>query len=138
MQIWHYLDKNNETKQVGEDELLSLANAGELTPQTNVWREGMANWIPAHSALPQLFADLPGTPPPIPAGISSGRVPGQRCHEVDYEIFGDDMQIVEVELDPGETVIAEAGAMNYLEPDITFEARMGDGSEPQQGMMGKL
>ena len=38
-----------------------------------------------------------------------------RCHEVDYEILGDDMQMVEVELDPGETVIAEAGAMNYNE-----------------------
>ena len=35
-----------------------------------------------------------------------------QCHEVDYEVFGDDMQIVEVELDPGETVIAEAGAMS--------------------------
>lgn len=35
-----------------------------------------------------------------------------KCHEVDYEIFGDDMQAVEVELDMGETVIVEAGAMN--------------------------
>ena len=61
-----------------------------------------------------------------------------QCHEVDYEIFGDDMQIVEVELDPGETVIAEAGAMNYMEQGIDFEARMGDGSQPQQGMFGKL
>ncbi len=61
-----------------------------------------------------------------------------RCHEVDYEIFGDDMQIVEVELDPGESVIAEAGAMNYMEEDITFEAKMGDGSQPQQGFMQKM
>jgi uncharacterized protein (TIGR00266 family) len=59
-------------------------------------------------------------------------------HEVDYEIFGDDMQLVEVELDPGETVIAEAGAMNYVEEGIEFTARMGDGSEPTQGIMGKL
>ncbi|MEC8590391.1 MAG: TIGR00266 family protein [Planctomycetota bacterium] len=59
-------------------------------------------------------------------------------HEVDYEVFGDDMQIVEVELDPGETVIAEAGAMNYMEEGITFEAKMGDGSEPQQGFMQKM
>lgn len=58
-----------------------------------------------------------------------------RCHEVDYEIFGDDMQIVEVELDPGETVIAEAGAMNYMEEDITFEAKMGDGSKVNAGIM---
>jgi uncharacterized protein (TIGR00266 family) len=60
------------------------------------------------------------------------------CHEVDYTIVGDDMQMVQVELDPGETVIAEAGAMNYMEPDIQFEARMGDGSEDDSGLIGKL
>jgi len=48
------------------------------------------------------------------------------------------MQIVEVELDPGETVIAEAGAMNYMEDGITYEARMGDGSQADDGVMGKL
>jgi len=61
-----------------------------------------------------------------------------QCHEVDYEIKGDDMQIVEVELDPGETVVAEAGAMNYIDDGISFEAKMGDGSDPGQGLMGKL
>ena len=61
-----------------------------------------------------------------------------KCHEVDYTIIGDDMQMVQVELDPGETVIAEAGAMNYMEPDIEFEARMGDGSEAESGLIGKL
>jgi uncharacterized protein (TIGR00266 family) len=62
----------------------------------------------------------------------------QKCHEIDYEIIGDDLQIVEIELDPGETVIAEAGVMNYMEDGITYEAKMGDGSEPDQGIMGKL
>ena len=61
-----------------------------------------------------------------------------KCHEVDYTIIGDDMQMVQVELDPGETVVAEAGAMNYMEPDIEFEARMGDGSEAESGLIGKL
>ncbi len=61
-----------------------------------------------------------------------------QCHEVDYEIFGDDMQIVEVELDPRETVIAEAGAMNYMEQDITFETKMGDGSKPVGGILDSL
>ncbi|MBM9604832.1 TIGR00266 family protein [Desulfopila inferna] len=61
-----------------------------------------------------------------------------RCHEVDYEIIGHDMQMVEVELDPNETVVAEAGAMNYMEDGIDFQAKMGDGSEPDQGFMGKL
>lgn len=60
------------------------------------------------------------------------------CHEVDYNIMGSDMQIVEVELDPGETVVAEAGAMNYMEDGITFEAKMGDGSEAGSGLLGKL
>jgi len=61
-----------------------------------------------------------------------------KCHEVDYEIFGDDMQTVEVELDPGETVIAEAGAMNWMEDGISFETKMGDGSRPEKGLFGKL
>ena len=61
-----------------------------------------------------------------------------RSHEIDYKIFGDDIQFVEIELDPGETVIAEAGSMVYMEQGITFEAKMGDGSEPNQGMLGKL
>ncbi|MCV6639334.1 TIGR00266 family protein [Candidatus Albibeggiatoa sp. nov. NOAA] len=61
-----------------------------------------------------------------------------RCHEVDYELFGDDMQIVEIELDPQETIIAEAGMMNYMEEDIVFEAKMGDGSEPQASFLQKV
>ncbi|MCB1134573.1 MAG: AIM24 family protein, partial [Verrucomicrobiae bacterium] len=61
-----------------------------------------------------------------------------RSHDLDYEIVGDDMQMVLVELDPDETVIAEAGAMNYMEDGIEFEARMGDGSTANEGLLGKL
>ncbi len=61
-----------------------------------------------------------------------------QSHEVDYEIFGNDMQVVEVELDRGETIIAEAGAMNWMEDDIVYEAKMGDGSNQDAGLMGKL
>ncbi len=61
-----------------------------------------------------------------------------QCHEIDYELIGDDIQVVEVELDPRETVIAEAGAMNYMEEGIEFEAKMGDGSNPDRGLFGKL
>ena len=59
-------------------------------------------------------------------------------HEIDYKIFGDDIQFVEIELDPRETVIAEAGTMVYMEQGISFEVKMGDGSTPNQGVMGKL
>ncbi|HPW95186.1 MAG TPA: TIGR00266 family protein [Fibrobacteraceae bacterium] len=61
-----------------------------------------------------------------------------RSDEVDYEIIGDDLQIVEIELDPTETIIAEAGSMNYMEEDISFEAKMGDGSNPGAGIMDSL
>ncbi len=61
-----------------------------------------------------------------------------KSHSVDYRLIGDDLQIVEVELDPGETVIAEAGAMNYMDEGIQFEAKMGDGSNPSAGFMDKL
>ena len=59
-------------------------------------------------------------------------------HVIDYQIKGESIQIVEVELDPGETVIAEAGAMLFMEEGIQFETKMGDGSNPDQGLFDKL
>ncbi len=59
-------------------------------------------------------------------------------HVIDYQIKGESIQIVEVELDPGETVIAEAGAMIFMEEGIQFETKMGDGSNPSQGLFDKL
>jgi uncharacterized protein (TIGR00266 family) len=59
-------------------------------------------------------------------------------HVIDYQIKGESIQIVEVELDPMETVIAEAGAMLFMEEGILFETKMGDGSNPSQGMFDKL
>lgn len=59
-------------------------------------------------------------------------------HVIDYEIKGESIQIVEVELDPMETVIAEAGAMLFMEDGIRFEAKMGDGSAMRQGLFDKL
>jgi uncharacterized protein (AIM24 family) len=58
-----------------------------------------------------------------------------RCHHVDYQIIGHDIQMVEIELDPDESVIAEAGSMTYIEQDINFAVQMGDGSG---GVMDKL
>jgi uncharacterized protein (TIGR00266 family) len=61
-----------------------------------------------------------------------------RSHEVDYHIFGDDLQFVEIELDPGETVIAEAGMMMYMEDGIRYDTKMGDGSNPKAGFLDTL
>ncbi|MFJ7831375.1 TIGR00266 family protein [Peribacillus sp. NPDC097284] len=59
-------------------------------------------------------------------------------HEIDYKLHGDDMQFVEVELDPKETVIAEAGSLMMMEDQIKMETIFGDGSSSSDGMMGKL
>ncbi len=59
-------------------------------------------------------------------------------HEIDYKIMSESIQLVEIELDPEETVIAEAGAMVYMEQGIEFETRLGDGSNPDNGFLGKL
>lgn len=59
-------------------------------------------------------------------------------HEIDYKIFGDDMQFVEVELDPQEAALAEAGGMMYMDDGIAMETIFGDGSQQQRGLLGAL
>lgn len=59
-------------------------------------------------------------------------------HVIDYEIIGDDLQFVEVELDPGEAAVGEAGAMMYMQDGISMDTVFGDGSAQEGGWMGKL
>src|SRR5688572_2966547 len=60
------------------------------------------------------------------------------AHEIDFRIYGDDMQFVEVELDPGESTVAEAGSMMYMTPGIAMETVFGDGSQQRRGFMDAL
>ena len=57
-------------------------------------------------------------------------------HEIDYHIHGDDMQFVEIELDPEEAVVAEAGGMMFMEEGIEMETIFGDGSQQNTGFLG--
>lgn len=59
-------------------------------------------------------------------------------HEIDYHVYGEEMQYVEIELDPQEVVIAEAGSFMMMENGIKMETIFGDGSTEQQGFLGKL
>jgi len=61
-----------------------------------------------------------------------------RSHEIDYEIFGEEMQYVEIELDPQEVVIAEAGSFMMMEQGIQMQTIFGDGSAQETGFLGKL
>jgi uncharacterized protein (TIGR00266 family) len=132
MKTWHYIEAGGAQGQAGEENLNELVKVGTIRRETNIWSEGMSEWQAAAKVLPALFQGA-GSPPPVPSGAAGGR-----SHEIDYEIIGESIQMVEIELDPGETVIAEAGAMNYMNDGITFETKMGDGSQPDSGMMGKL
>lgn len=59
-------------------------------------------------------------------------------HEIDYKIHGDDMQFVEIELDPAEAVVAEAGGMMFMDDGIAMETIFGDGSTQNAGVLGAL
>ncbi len=66
-------------------------------------------------------------------GEAVGKTIYKPADEIDYTIYGDDMQLVEIELDPGESVLAEAGAMNYMDANIKMETIFGDGSGEDEG-----
>ena len=144
---YYYLDSDGKVSApVDEKQLLDLHGDGTVKDDTEVAPVGASDWMPYEKAFPP---DAGEAPSPSPAGQTSdgppvssgGETPTKvkrKCQEIDYEILGDDIQLVEVELDPGETVIAEAGTMNYMEQGIEFEAKMGDGAKPDQGLLGKL
>jgi len=147
---WHYSVDGQAFGPTTTEDILARVRGGQIQPSNHVWCDGMAEWA-VLSTVPEFQAALnPPAPEPAPAAVEGappaqaaapaapGVQPTRVSHEIDFEILGDDMQVVEIELDPGEVVIAEAGAMNYMEDGIQFEARFGDGSKPNQGFWGKL
>jgi len=95
-------------------------------PDGYAWREGLAQWQPI-SSIAEL-SPVPGTAIPAPPPAT-----GRRSDEIDYKIFGSEMQFVEVELDPGESAVAEAGAMMYKDSTVEMQTIFGDGSQASAG-----
>jgi uncharacterized protein (TIGR00266 family) len=95
-------------------------------PNGHCWRQGFSEWMPitACTELSAASGTAMSAPPP-PARRSAD--------EIDYKIYGEDMQFVEIELDPGESVISEAGAMMYKDAAVQMETVFGDGSHAGQG-----
>ncbi|MEO1719955.1 MAG: AIM24 family protein [Pseudomonadota bacterium] len=79
-----------------------------------------------------------GSVPPVFGRRSTPSLKSRTSDEIDFEIFGQEMQYVEIELDPGESAIAEAGAMMFKSPHIEMDTIFGDGSKPQTGIFGSL
>ena len=96
--------------------------SGQYNSATMVWRDGFSDWIP--------FGEVGElTNPPAPAAPP---VAESHAHEIDYEVFGHEMQFVEIELDHGESVVSEAGAMMYMSDQVQLETIFGDGSAESQ------
>ncbi len=128
---WYYVKDGKPVGPVTREELLSVI-AGASGPDTLVYGPGMTNWVAArHVSTLQSAPDPQWSPPPTP-------VAARRSDEIDYRIIGDDMQYVEIELDPGEMVLAEAGAMMFLSPGVQMETQFGDPSQRDQGFFGKV
>ena len=135
---WFMAIGGQQVGPVTEADVVNAIKSGSADAATLVFVNGMANWTPL-GQVDKFRAHLgAAAPPPLPRGGAAPTVP--RAHEIDYKIEGEDLQFVEVELDPGESVVAEAGALMYMDrrhpdgDDLRRRQRPG----PGQGLMGAL
>jgi uncharacterized protein (TIGR00266 family) len=137
---WYMAIGGHQVGPVAQQEIVTNLQNGSIDAETLVFSAGMTNWQKVRDvaafapfikgASAGQAAGSPFTPPPAP---------GRRAHDIDFEIHGGEMQFVEVELDPGEGAIAEAGSMMYMTQGIQMETIFGDGSQRQSsGVMGAL
>ena len=125
---WYVAEGGRTLGPYATPDVLQELGAGRWTPATLVCPVGETSWQPV-SAVPDLRGGIGSRgapPPPVP----------RRMHEVDYRIYGEEMQFVEVELDPGEGAVAEAGAMMFMSAGIEMQTIFGDGT--QSGFMDKM
>ncbi len=134
--VWYMAIGGHQVGPMSIDELAANIRSGTAGPDTLGFGPGMKEWkrLAEVSELAAFLArgSSNGDSPPIPS------VPGRRAHEIDFKILGSEMQFVEVELDPGECAIAEAGAMMYMTNGIGLETVFGDGSRQSGGVLDAL
>jgi len=137
MSTWYVSVRGQQQGPLGADEIVARIRAGQVPSDAYVFGPGMASWEPVRSRaeFAQAFARTgPGAPPPPPLPPQGGR-----AHEIDYELFGEEMQYVEVVLDPQEACVAEAGSFFYMDPGVEMQTIFGDGSgQGGGGLMDKL
>jgi len=125
MTQWYLsVDGNQE----GPMDLAQAVAQAKQNPNAFAWRDGFAEWQPVAS-IGELNP-TPGAPVPMPPPVTAG---GPQSDEIDFKVFGAEMQFVEIELDPGESAVAEAGAMMYKDNPIDMQTVFGDGSAPSGG-----
>jgi len=118
------------------DVVAQMIREGKANAQTLAFTKGMSNWTTLDLIAefrPHFRTESLALPPmPKPGAVH------RRSHEIDFEVFGDDLQFVEITLDPNETVVAEAGAFMFMTNGVQMETQMGDGSNPSAGLMDKV
>ena len=131
-ELWYVAQGGHQIGPIPAAEVEAMIRNGGADLNTHVFTSGMGEWVKVRD-VPQ-FANQAGQPavPSIPAP------PGREAHEIDFTIEGTEMQFVEVQLDPGESAVAEAGAMMYMSQGIHMETVFGDGSSKQPGIVGSL
>lgn len=131
MSTWYVAVHGKSVGPISTDQLVSDLASGKYPDSTLVWRDGFADWLPAANVAELTTHAQPSAPPPVS---------GQLAHEIDYEIFGHEMQFVEIELDPQESVVSEAGSMMYMSDQVAMETVFGDGSQASQsgGFLDKM
>ncbi len=117
-------------------QIAKALQSGRIDPQTLVYGPGRTRWEPI-AWSPGVFGLEPEKAEPPPDLPKATFHAAQLAHEIDFRIRGDEMQFVEIELDPGEAVVAEAGSMMYMDSVISLEAVFGDGT-PQRGLVDSL
>ena len=127
MSQWYFSIDGNQTGPFDDPAAVDYARDN---PKAHCWRPGFADWRVA-SEVPELAGGDAAVSLMRPPAIRAARRAG--ADEIDYTISGHEMQYVEVELDPGESAVAEAGAMMYKDASIDMTTMFGDGSEQQAG-----
>lgn len=123
-QQWYMAIGGHQIGPLSAEEIVAHIRNGSMQPGTLVFTPGMTDWTPVSKV--GAFAAYFG---PGSTAIEIPKAPGRFAHEIDFKIFGTELQFVEVELDPGESAVAEAGAMMYMSQGIEMHTVFGDGSE---------
>jgi uncharacterized protein (TIGR00266 family) len=126
MDAWYTVTHGQQQGPISTSQILQGLQTGIYTQETLAWRQGFQDWLPI-AQISELQKSSPNTTPPPP------NTRGSIAHEIDYEIFGNEMQFVEIELDPQESAVAEAGAMMYMTDGIQMATVFGDGSQQSAG-----
>jgi len=125
MSNWYVAVNGQSLGPFSTEQMAAGLQSGQYNSTTMVWKDGFSDWLPI-SQVDELAK------PPAVAAAAPPPVSGSHAHEIDYEIFGHEMQFVEIELDPRESVVSEAGAMMYMSDQIQMETIFGDGSAASQ------